>query len=68
MPTHGLDRRDFLKAVGAAALGPLFFSAKAYAAGRIKIEVNQHYDLADASKAHRDLEGRKTTGSSIFVL
>ena len=38
------------------------------AAGRIKIEVNQHYDLADASKAHRDLEGRKTTGSSIFVL
>jgi NADPH:quinone reductase-like Zn-dependent oxidoreductase len=38
------------------------------AAGRIKIEVNQHYDLADAQKAHRDLEGRKTTGSSIFVL
>ncbi len=38
------------------------------AAGRIKIEINQHYDLADAPKAHRDLEGRKTTGSSIFVL
>ena len=38
------------------------------AAGRIRIEVNQHYDLADAEKAHRDLEGRKTTGSSIFVL
>ena len=38
------------------------------AAGRIRIEINQHYDLADAQKAHRDLEGRKTTGSSIFVL
>jgi NADPH:quinone reductase-like Zn-dependent oxidoreductase len=38
------------------------------AAGRIRIEVNQHYDLADAQRAHRELEGRKTTGSSIFVL
>ena len=38
------------------------------ASGRIRIEINQHYDLADAQKAHRDLEGRKTTGSSIFVL
>lgn len=38
------------------------------AARRIRIEINQHYDLADAQKAHRDLESRKTTGSSIFVL
>jgi NADPH2:quinone reductase len=38
------------------------------AAGRIRIEVNQTYDLADAGRAHRELEGRKTTGSSIFVL
>jgi NADPH:quinone reductase-like Zn-dependent oxidoreductase len=38
------------------------------AAGRIRIEINQHYDLADAARAHRDLEGRRTTGSSIFVL
>jgi NADPH:quinone reductase-like Zn-dependent oxidoreductase len=38
------------------------------AAGRIKIEVNQHYALADAVRAHRDLESRKTTGSSIFVI
>jgi NADPH:quinone reductase-like Zn-dependent oxidoreductase len=37
-------------------------------AGRIKIEINQHYALADAAQAHHDLEGRKTTGSSIFVL
>jgi len=38
------------------------------AAGRIKIEVNQTYALADAVQAHRDLEGRKTTGSSIFII
>ncbi|KQW82956.1 quinone oxidoreductase family protein [Brevundimonas sp. Root1279] len=38
------------------------------AAGRIKIEVNQRYELADAVQAHRDLEARKTTGSSIFVI
>jgi len=36
--------------------------------GRIKIEVNQHYALEDAVQAHRDLESRKTTGSSIFVI
>jgi NADPH:quinone reductase len=38
------------------------------AAGRIKIEINQRYDLKDATQAHRDLESRKTTGSSIFVV
>jgi NADPH:quinone reductase-like Zn-dependent oxidoreductase len=38
------------------------------AGGRISIEINQHYALADAAQAHRDLESRKTTGSSIFVI
>jgi NADPH2:quinone reductase len=38
------------------------------AAGRIRIEINQRYKLADAAQAHRDLESRKTTGSSIFVV
>src|SRR5215470_16037167 len=38
------------------------------AAGRINIEINQRYELADAVQAHRDLESRKTTGSSIFVV
>jgi NADPH:quinone reductase-like Zn-dependent oxidoreductase len=38
------------------------------ASGRIKIEVNQRYALADAVQAHKDLEGRKTTGSSVFVI
>ncbi len=37
------------------------------AAGRITIRVNQTYPLAEAERAHRDLEGRKTTGSSILV-
>lgn len=38
------------------------------AAGRIRIEINQRYALEDAVQAHRDLESRKTTGSSIFVI
>jgi NADPH2:quinone reductase len=37
-------------------------------AGRIRIEINQRYKLKDAAQAHRDLESRKTTGSSIFVV
>jgi NADPH2:quinone reductase len=38
------------------------------AAGRIRIEINQRYRLQDAVQAHRDLESRRTTGSSIFVI
>ena len=38
------------------------------AAGRIRIEINQRYELQDAARAHRDLESRKTTGSSVFVV
>ncbi|MCO4862678.1 quinone oxidoreductase [Cupriavidus sp. WGlv3] len=38
------------------------------AAGRLRIGINQRYALQDAVQAHRDLESRKTTGSSIFVL
>jgi NADPH:quinone reductase len=36
-------------------------------AGRILIEINQYYALEDAVQAHRNLEARRTTGSSIFV-
>ncbi|WP_228000108.1 quinone oxidoreductase family protein [Nocardia australiensis] len=36
------------------------------AAGRIKIEINQHYALKEAEQAHRDLEAGKTIGSSVF--
>jgi NADPH2:quinone reductase len=38
------------------------------AAGRIRIEINQRYELEDAVHAHQDLEARRTTGSSIFVI
>lgn len=34
--------------------------------GAVKIKVNQTYPLKDAVRAHKDLEGRKTTGSTVF--
>ncbi len=33
----------------------------------VKIEIHQRYALQDAAQAHRDLEARKTTGSTIFL-
>jgi NADPH:quinone reductase len=35
--------------------------------GKVKIEITGRYKLADAVQAHRDLEGRKTTGSVILL-
>jgi NADPH2:quinone reductase len=35
--------------------------------GRIRVEIDQRYKLADAAQAHRDLAGRKTTGSSVLL-
>lgn len=35
--------------------------------GAVKIEVNQVYPLKDAQTAHRDLEARKTTGSTVLI-
>lgn len=35
--------------------------------GAVRVEVRQRYPLADAERAHRDLEGRRTIGSSILV-
>jgi NADPH2:quinone reductase len=35
--------------------------------GAVKIPVHQRYALKDAAKAHRDLEGRQTTGSSVLI-
>ena len=37
------------------------------ASGAVKIEINQRYALGEAEDAHRDLEGRRTTGSSILI-
>ncbi|TAN56767.1 MAG: quinone oxidoreductase, partial [Rhodospirillales bacterium] len=35
--------------------------------GHLKVEVNQTYPLAEAARAHRDLEARRTTGSSVLL-
>ncbi len=40
---------------------------KMVASGKVKIRINQKYKLDDVVQAHRDLEGRKTTGSTIIV-
>jgi len=36
--------------------------------GVVKIAVNQTYPLREAARAHHDLEGRKTTGSTVFTV
>src|SRR5919197_403441 len=35
--------------------------------GKVKIPINQKYALKDAQQAHRDLEARKTTGSTVLM-
>jgi len=36
--------------------------------GKVKISINQTYSLKDAAQAHRDLEARKTTGSTVLTV
>jgi len=57
---HYTARRADLEALGNA----LF---EVVTSGKVKIEVNQTYALADAATAHRDLEARRTTGSTILL-
>jgi NADPH2:quinone reductase len=38
------------------------------AKGKVKIEVQQRFALKDAAEAHRALQGRKTTGSTILTI
>jgi len=47
-----------------AAANELFDIVKT---GKVKIEINQTYKLQDAAQAHRDLEARKTTGSTVLL-
>jgi NADPH2:quinone reductase len=35
--------------------------------GAVTLEINQTYPLAEAAQAHRDLEARKTTGSTVLL-
>jgi NADPH:quinone reductase len=56
--THIATRADLVK-----RSNDLF---KVVKSGKVKIETTKKYRLADAAQAHRDLEGRKTTGSVIL--
>ena len=37
------------------------------ASGAVRVEIQQRYPLAEAARAHRDLEARRTSGSSILI-
>jgi len=47
------------------AAGELF---EMVANGKVKVEVKQRFPLADAAEAHRTLEARKTSGSTVFTI
>jgi NADPH2:quinone reductase len=36
--------------------------------GKVKIEIGQRFALRDAAEAHRALEGRKTSGSTVLTI
>ena len=36
--------------------------------GKLKLRIEHKYALADAAQAHRDLEGRKTTGKLLLLV
>ena len=57
--TYTAKREDLL-----ASAGELF---DVVGRGIVKISVNQTYPLAQAAQAHRDLEARKTTGSTVLL-
>jgi NADPH:quinone reductase len=57
--TYAAKREDLL------AIANDLFSV--VSSGKVKIPINQRYALKDAAKAHRDLESRATTGSSILI-
>jgi len=57
--TYAAAREDLVK--GAAELFSVVKS------GKIKISINQTYPLREAAQAQRDLESRKTTGSTVLL-
>lgn len=57
---HYTAKRDELLELGAELFDVV-------GSGKVRIEVNQSYALADVATAHRDLEARKTTGSTILL-
>lgn len=59
LDTHVATREDLI-----ATANDLF---DVVGRGIVKIEINQTYALKDAAQAHRDLEARKTTGSTVLL-
>ncbi len=59
LATHIASRADLVERSNS-----LFDAVKS---GKVKIETTQRYKLSDAQSAHRDLEGRKTTGSVVLT-
>ncbi|MDH4151478.1 MAG: quinone oxidoreductase [Betaproteobacteria bacterium] len=57
--TYTAARKDLL-----AATRDLFDVVRE---GAVKITINQRYPLREAAQAHRDIEARKTTGSTVLV-
>ncbi|KAB2932576.1 MAG: quinone oxidoreductase [Candidatus Contendobacter sp.] len=57
--TYTAKRPDLL-----ASAAELF---EVVASGAVRIEVRQTYPLAEAAQAHRDLEARRTTGSTVLL-
>jgi NADPH2:quinone reductase len=55
-----IAKRDDLEMMAAELFGMV-------ESGKIKIDINQRYALKDVAQAHRDLESRKTTGSTILL-
>jgi len=53
--------RDELVARSSAVFGMM-------ATGKLQLRIEHTYPLAKAQQAHRDLEGRKTTGSCYWFL
>jgi NADPH:quinone reductase len=47
------------------AAGELF---EMVSSGKVRVEINQRFALEDAAEAHRALEARKTTGSTILTI
>ncbi len=58
--THYLATREELVARSAAVFAMI-------AAGKLKLRIDHTYPLAEAQRAHRDLEGRKTTGKLLLI-
>lgn len=57
---HYIASRDDLVARSSAVFEMI-------AAGKLKLRIQHTYPLADAQRAHRDLEGRKTTGKLLLI-